>query len=370
MRVTTPLEGARVETPTPQIDVDYADDGSGILVTTFRAWINGRDHSADFDHHSRGASGRISAARRLPVGENQLVVEVADRSGKVGRAETRFLNASGGWLAVAADPGAAPRRSVELVLDASGSMRDALGLSTRMEVAREAIHSLIEAIPAGTPLGLRVFEDCDRIAERVAIAPVDRARFLAAVDAVEPVGGTPIVASLLSSFEALGSIREGQRVAVLVTDGGESCQGSIDDAINRAKDAATRVIVIGFDIEDAGITDQLRGLAEGTGGAFYDASAADDLRMALERSVLRLGYGVFDAEGLQVAEGDVDGAPVELPVGTYQVRFATVPVIVVPEVVVGSLTDTGVRLRRGAGGVEGEVSAPVPAARSGPGGGR
>lgn len=362
VRVAAPLEGARIETPTPQIEVEYADDASGILVTTFRAFINGTDHSADFDHHSRGATGRISARRRLPLGENHLVVEVADRSGKTGRGETRFVNAAGGWLTVAADPGAAPARTVELVLDASGSMRDALGLTTRMDVAKEAIHSLIEAIPAGTPLGLRVFEDCGRIAERVAIAPVDRARFLAAVAAVEPAGGTPIVASLLESFEALGRVREGQRVAVLVTDGGESCQGSMDDAINRAKDAATRVIVIGFDIEDAGITQQLRALAEGTGGAFYDASAAEELRLALERSVLRLGYGVFDQAGNHVADGDVDGEPVELPVGTYQVRFATVPAIVVPEVVVGSLTETGVRLRRTAGGIQGEAGAPGPAA--------
>lgn len=47
--------------------------------------------------------------------------------------------------------------------------------------------------------------------------PVDKAAFIARVEGIEPAGGTPLVASRLRSFEALGKIREGERIAILVT---------------------------------------------------------------------------------------------------------------------------------------------------------
>jgi len=78
---------------------------------------------------------------------------------------------------------------------------------------------------------------------------VDKTAFLDRIDGIEPSSGTPLVASLLESFNALRELRGGQRVSVLVTDGAESCGGSLQKAVNRARDANTRVIVIGFDID-------------------------------------------------------------------------------------------------------------------------
>ncbi len=362
VRVTAPADGATVQDATPAIEIDYADEQSGISVVSFRVLINGVDYSADFDHHSRGASGRISAARPIPLGENRLTVEVHDRAGNRARAETTFVNAGGGWLAVTAVPGAGPRRNVELILDASGSMREAIGLGTRMEAAKAAVRSLVEALPAGTPLGLRVFRDCRDIASLVPIEPIEKGAFVAKLEGIEPAGGTPLVASLLESLDTLSRIREGERIAVLVTDGGESCQGSIEQAVSRARDAATRVIVIGFDITQGSVNDQLRRLAEGTGGAFFDAREPEQLRLALERSVLRLGYRVFDPAGREAGRGDVDGGRLELPLGTYRVRLDTAPPVVVEDVAIGPLSETTVELRRAGGRVAAEVRGPTRAA--------
>jgi len=378
VRVVEPTAGARVETATPALRLDYQDERSGVQVVTFRALINGADYSTSFDHDSRGATGRIPLSRRLPLGENRLEVELTDRAGNVGRAESVFTNASGGWLRVTADPGAEPMRHVELVLDASGSMRDELGASTRMEVARQAIHALLDGVPPAMPLGLRVFRGCDWIRQVIPIGVVNKTAFAAKVDSIQPDGGTPIVASLLASFDALNQVREGQRVAVLLTDGGESCSGDLQEAINRARDAATRVIVIGFDIADQGrggggsaqeITTELRRLAESTGGAYFDAREPAQLRTALERSIARLGYFVLDGAGERIADGELGGPAVELPAGTYEIRIATIPAIVVPGVEIGRLTDTPIRLRRTAAGVVGEAGPPTPARASagGPG---
>lgn len=360
VRIVYPEEGERVETPTPTIQVEYADDKSGVAAVSFRAEVNGRDYSVQFDHYRTGARAEIPTAMSLPLGKNHLVVEVADRAGNIGRAEVDFLNASGGWIKAVSAPGAEPERHVELVLDASGSMREAIGIASRMDVAKEAIGNLVESLPSGTPLGLRVFFGCDNIVSLVGIQPVNKSFFMDQVGTIEPSQGTPLVVSLSQSIEVLSQFRTGERIAVLVTDGGESCGGAMDSVLVHAADAATRVIVIGFDIAEAGLTAELRRFAESTGGSFFDARNPDELSRALERSVLRINYGVYDLENRLVADGAVNGDPIELPVGTYHVRIATSPPIILRDVEVGRLTETPVELRRGPSGLTAEVLALVP----------
>ena len=356
IRITQPAPGARIETFTPAIELVYDDEGTGVQVVSFRAMINGRDHSAAFEHHSQGASGKIAPSNPLPLGENKLTIELADRAGNIGRAESTFVNAGGGWLTAVADPGVGPRRHVELVLDASGSMNDKLLDNTRMAVAKGAVKSLITALPVDTPLGLRVFKGCDNIASLIPIAKVDKPAYVATVEAIEPNGGTPIVASLLQSFEALAKLQDVERLSVLVTDGGESCNGAIKDAAEQAKERSIRVIVISFDIKEQTIDDQLRKLAELTGGAYFNAQDGAELQAALERSVLRLGYAVFDARGKQVGQGEVNGARIMLPIGTYQVRFDVSSSRVAQDVTIGPLGEVTVRLRQAGAGVTAERS--------------
>lgn len=344
--VTHPATGARVETFTPDIEIEYDDDGTGVSVVSFRAFINGRDHSASFEHHSRGASGRIAASNPLPLGENTLTVELADRAGNIGRAETTFINAGGGWLTAVAGPGVGPRRHVELILDASGSMSEKLLDNTRMAVARGAVKSLLRTLPAEVPLGLRVFSSCDVIEPLIPIAAVNKTAFAATVDRIEPRGGTPIVASLLQSYQALAKFPDVERVAVLVTDGGESCNGSMRDAIAQANELSIRVIVISFDVRERTVNEQLAALAEGTGGAYFDAQDGAELHAALERSMLRLGFGVHDVRGARIAEGEVNGARLMLPVGAYQVRFGVSSARVVQDVVIGPLAEVTIRLHQ------------------------
>ncbi len=104
VRIVAPVEGARVEGEALDLEVEYADVGSGVSTLTFDASLDGEDVSGAFDHHSRGASARIRRDRASTVGlgEHRLVVEVADRAGHRARAESTFLDGGHGWLALAA----------------------------------------------------------------------------------------------------------------------------------------------------------------------------------------------------------------------------------------------------------------------------
>ncbi len=361
IRIVSPASGTRVENFTPSIEVTYDDEGTGVAVVSFHAFVNERDYSGDFEHDSRGATARIGSSNPLPLGENRIVVEVADRAGNVGHAESTFINAGGGWLSVVADPGVGPRRHVELVLDASGSMADKMFDNTRIAVAKSAVKALVKGLPEDTPLGLRVFKGCDSITPLIPIARVDKAAFTATVEKIEPNGGTPIVASLLQSFQALAKFPDVERVAVLVTDGEESCSGSFTDAATQAKELSIRIIVISFDIKEQAVNEQLKKLAEMTGGAYFNAQDGGQLQSALERSILRLTYSVHDSAGERIGEGEVDGERVMLPVGVYQVRLGLATSPVSQEVTIGPLAETTVRLTQ----VGTRVAAEIAGTKSG-----
>jgi catechol 2,3-dioxygenase-like lactoylglutathione lyase family enzyme len=344
VRVVSPAPNERVERAAPDIEIAYEDDSSGVSVVTFRARINDRDISRAFEHHSRGATARLTPSLPLPLGENRLVIEVADRAGNVGRAEVTFINAAGGWLTVVADAGAGPERHAELVLDASGSMNDKVLDNTRMAVAKSAVKALVKGLPDQTPLGLRVFNDCSTITSLAPITPIDKQAFVTLVDGIQPSGGTPIVASLLQSFQALRAIPDVERISVIVTDGGESCSGSFAEVVEMAKEPPIRVIVIAFDITDKGITDALRQLADASGGAFIDAQDGTQLQRALEESLQRTTYSVHDAAGGRVGHGVVDGDRLMLPLGTYEVRFAFSSLRLSARVTIEPLVESTIRL--------------------------
>lgn len=344
LRIVSPAPGERVVKALPDIEIVYTDDSSGVAAVSFLARINDRDFSRVFEHHSQGATGKITPTHRLPLGENRLIVEVADRAGNIGRADVTFINAAGGWLTVTAEPGAGPERHAELVLDASGSMNEKVLDNTRMAMAKGAVKALVKGLPDGTPLGLRVFTDCSKIASLAPIKPIDKPAFTGLVEDIKPTGGTPIVASLLQSFQALRVIPNVERLSVIVTDGGESCSGAFSDVVEMAKEPPIRVIVIAFDIADQGVTGGLRQLAESSGGSFIDAKDGTQLQRALEESLQRITYSVHDSSGALLGQSIVSGERLELPLGTYEIRFGFSSIRVSARVTLEPLAESVVRL--------------------------
>ena len=177
-----------------------------------------------------------------------------------------------------------------LILDGSGSMWGRIDDRAKIEIAKEAMGELIEAIPADFETGLMVYGhrvkgDCNDIEMVVPLGTRNAADLKTKVQAISPKGKTPISESVRQAAEALRYTEE-QATVILVSDGLETCE---KDPCALAAELAMSgvdftVHVIGFDIskEDQG---RLRCLADRTGGLFLAADNAGSLREALQKTV-------------------------------------------------------------------------------------
>ncbi len=165
---------------------------------------------------------------------------------------------------------------------------DAGNGGTRLAAAKKAVGTLVDRLPEGVPLGLRVYgskvseasraEGCRDTELTVPVGPLDKAALRAKVDALEGKGRTPIGNSLLAVPDDLGSA-EGRRSVVLVTDGGDNCAPpspckAAEQVAKRGVDLS--ISVVGFQVNDR-VRKQLRCIAEAGGGSYVDVDDADKL---------------------------------------------------------------------------------------------
>ena len=137
--------------------------------------------------------------------------------------------------AAAVPPPATPTEStpVMVVLDASGSMKQADAPGPRIDAAKRAVGELVAALPDDARVGLTVYgtgtgssdaekaRGCKDITQLVPVERVDRAAFGRAVAGLRASGYTPIGESL--RVAARGLPAEGPRSIVLVSDGEDTC---------------------------------------------------------------------------------------------------------------------------------------------------
>ncbi|MBX5462704.1 MAG: VWA domain-containing protein [Steroidobacteraceae bacterium] len=216
--------------------------------------------------------------------------------------------------------------AVEVILDASGSMRQKLGTQRRIDVAKQTLTDLVRTLPAGTPFALRVFGrevgSCQTALD-IPLGALDRevarAR-IASLDAKNEAK-TPIGASLEQVTQDLASAR-GNAEVIVVTDGEETCGGDPAAAIASLRERAPhiRVSIVGLAIEDAALAATFRRWADAGGGLYFDARDAGALNRALALAV-RPRFEVIDASGHVLAEGVVGGEPVSVMPGTHIVRL-------------------------------------------------
>ncbi|GAB3403801.1 hypothetical protein GCM10027569_11240 [Flindersiella endophytica] len=177
---------------------------------------------------------------------------------------------------------------IELVLDVSGSMRenDAGGM-TRMAAAKQALTAVIDGVPDEAEVGLRFYGHTypgdDKAAgckDTALVAPVgrlDKAAAKAKVDALEPVGFTPIGTSLRQAGADLGT--RGQRRIILISDGEDTCAppDPCDVARELKKQGIELAIdTVGFNV-NAKARAQLQCIARVTDGTYGDAKDAGEL---------------------------------------------------------------------------------------------
>lgn len=279
------------------------------------------DLSLKYDEMAVGAH-TVRAVGRSKAGytdEDETVIEVVQTYGQV-RVEMRQ-----GERLVKDVP-----RTIELVIDSSGSMWGRVDGRPKIDVARDALAELLASLPKDTTVALRAYghrsKRCDDTALLVPPGPPGRAALGKALDKLRPRGRTPIAHALQEAAKDLSASGSGgflgERMVVMVTDGIETCKG---DPCAVAADldegpVRLRVNVVGFALDRGVDKASLKCMADATGGSFLDAEDDRGLIRSLERAV-RVGYNIVDEQGKLVQASDLERASTVLPVGRYKVRF-------------------------------------------------
>lgn len=114
-----------------------------------------------------------------------------------------------------------------IILDASGSMWESVNGTPKIEIARKVIGDLVKEWDPSIELGLMAYghrrkSDCSDIELLIPPGPVDANKFIAVVNAIKPVGKTPLTASVLKAADILKYTEE-KATVILVSDGVETC---------------------------------------------------------------------------------------------------------------------------------------------------
>jgi Mg-chelatase subunit ChlD len=295
---------------------------------------------------ARLLGGRFHAQVPLEKGENRIVARAEALDGRTREHEVRVVvrSAGCGELRVDARRDGAPavslsQRAVEIVLDASNSMWGRMEGQPKISVAQKTLQDALDWLPEDLQLGLRVYGHRKRYSQRdcrdsellTAHGTHNRDAIRGAIGGLIPRGQTPLAFSIDQVSDDFGDFR-GEKAIVLLTDGIESCGGDPVEAARRLQQGGRLPVhVIGFGLgrRDDEDEEQLRGIAEASGGRFLTAANAEELREALAVTV-GTPFRVFRDEDW-VASGTLGADDrILLPPGDYAVRLETTPPIEAP----------------------------------------
>jgi len=237
---------------------------------------------------------------------------------------------SGGLSVVSAlSPSSKTRKNIEIILDASGSMKTLMGKTTRWDTALATLQDVLTKLPDDFNVGLRIYghreastspKTCTDSELVVPIQTLDRQAILNRAKAYRPKGETPLVYSALQAPADLKAVGGG--TVILITDGEESCKGDPVKAAAELKASGLdiRLNIVGFAVTNPQALKDLAGFAQAGNGQFYAVLSGQALADALLGAAIeKFSYAVFDAAGKQVAAGEAGGAAAELPPGEYKV---------------------------------------------------
>src|ERR1043166_4009032 len=178
--------------------------------------------------------------------------------------------------------------NVELILDASGSMAAKIQGRTKMEIAKQALTELLLSIPSTTNVAVRAYghrkkDDCSDI-ELIANFGEARSGIPARVNALKPLGKTPLSGSINASAKDFVGKEGQENTVILITDGEETCNADPCAAAKVAHESGIKVKinVIGFKIE-AKERAQLECIANAGGGKYVSANDASELTAATKQ---------------------------------------------------------------------------------------
>ena len=242
-----------------------------------------------------------------------------------------------GTLALSVGGGAL--QNLLIIFDTSSSMSWDYEDSTKIVIAKSVLSDLIANLPDGMKVGLRVFGRCNYSKRLLLVGLLDREQLHATIVSITTGGKTPLAYTLEQAKKDFTGIT-GNKLILLVTDGVDTCGGdpkSVAEGLVKGV-PNLRIDVVGFDVAQYGrnANDELRGIAEGTHGTYYDAESSKQLQVALQSILGVVRYEVFDSHGTKVFDGVLGEPGPQLPPETYRVVLLTNPTIVRENVIVKS----------------------------------
>lgn len=173
-----------------------------------------------------------------------------------------------------------------LILDGSGSMWGKIGTETKIAIARDVVHDVLDKMDPSQPVGLVVYGhrkkgDCDDIETLIKPGINNHEEIKNALSTINPTGKTPLANTAL---KVIAQLKKDQQTAtlILISDGEESCNGDLCQVVKEAKEAGLEFVlhIVGFDLGDA---DQLalECAAKAGDGIYLNAENKDQLNEAL-----------------------------------------------------------------------------------------
>ncbi|MEO0654592.1 MAG: VWA domain-containing protein, partial [Pseudomonadota bacterium] len=193
--------------------------------------------------------------------------------------------------------------NVMVVFDGSNSMWGQIEGVAKIEIARDAMGSLLGEWVDGRQVGLMAYGhrrrgDCGDIEVLVEPGEASRQSILDRINGVTPTGKTPLTDAVEQAANAL-SYTDQPATVVLISDGLESCERdpcALAQALEQSGVGFT-AHVVGFGLGSDEDASSLSCIAENTGGQYITATNATELGAA------------FSAVSTAVAEAAPDPAP-------------------------------------------------------------
>ncbi|MDH2425448.1 VWA domain-containing protein [Sphaerisporangium sp. TRM90804] len=197
------------------------------------------------------------------------------------------------------------RATIMVAFDVSASMEATDVSPDRFTAARNAAREFVQGLPPRFNLGLVAFS----AAAAVSVPPTtDRPAVLAAIDRLTTSSGTAIGEAVSTSLDAIRSLDADADAdpppahVVLLSDGSNTTGRPVEQAARQATESGVPVTTIAYGTAD-GVIDiggrevpvpvdgpSLKGLADGTGGGFYEAASGDQLQAVYDDIGTSVGY--------------------------------------------------------------------------------
>lgn len=209
---------------------------------------------------------------------------------------------------------------IVFIYDASGSMWGQIEGQTKMEIASSVLSTSIEELPENQQIGLVAYghrnkSDCRDVETLVAMDNSSKDEVSSAVNAIKPLGKTPLAYSATQVIDQLRASKQ-KATVILLTDGLETCDGNICDIVKAAKEEGIdfKMHIVGFGLKDSE-TAQLICAAQAGDGNYYDAADAGGLGDAMNEVVTQTVDKPEGNFGVYVLK---DGKPLDAQVRAYK----------------------------------------------------